>query len=77
MNQHITKNKNCAVCNQQLTFEEFCQINPSISYKKANEYWNDPMILIYCPDCYFNLPERPFKRRRGYFNYMSRFRTKS
>jgi hypothetical protein len=65
--------KNCADCNQSLTFEEFCQINPSISQKMAKEFWTDPMILIYCPACYFNRPERPFKRSRGYYYYSSRF----
>ncbi|MFX0042980.1 MAG: hypothetical protein ACFE8L_08720 [Candidatus Hodarchaeota archaeon] len=68
--------KNCADCNQSLTFEEFCQINPSISRKMAKKFWNDTMILIYCPDCYFNRPERPFKKRRGYYYYSNRFRNK-
>ncbi|GAH13871.1 unnamed protein product [marine sediment metagenome] len=47
MTLYKIKDKNCADCNQSLTFEEFCQINPSISQKKAIEFWTDPMILIY------------------------------
>ena len=53
MTLHKRKDKNCANCNQSLTFEEFWRINPSISQKKVIEFWNNPMILIYCPDCYF------------------------
>ena len=74
MKQCRTQEKKCADCNQTLTYEEFCQINPSLSREKAQEYWNDSTILIFCPDCYFKLPEKPFKSKRGYYNYFSRFR---
>lgn len=64
--------KKCGECNQSLTFEDFCRINPSLILKKAHDYWNDSMILIYCPDCYYKLPEKPFKRRRRYEKFQSR-----
>jgi hypothetical protein len=66
--------KRCDDCKKSLTFEEFRRINPSITEQQAQEFWNDPMILIYCPDCYFKRPEKPFKAKRGYYNYSSRFR---
>ncbi|MFX1286821.1 MAG: hypothetical protein ACFFB5_24495 [Promethearchaeota archaeon] len=74
MIQHTIREKKCDDCKKSLTFEEFWQINPSLTEKQAQEFWNDPMILIYCPDCYFNRPEKPFKIKRGYYNYSSKFR---
>lgn len=70
---HEIKEKNCAECNHPLTFEDFCRINPSMLLKRAQEFWQDSLFLIYCPECYFSLPERPFKVKRGYFNYRSRY----
>jgi len=67
------ENKNCADCNQLITFKDFCRINPTFSLEQAKEFWDDSMFLIYCPECYFNLAESPFKTRRGYFNYYKRY----
>jgi len=74
MIQQKIREKKCDDCNKSLTFEDFWQINPSFTEKQAQEFWNDPMVLIYCPDCYFNRPEKPFKIKRGYYNYSSKFR---
>lgn len=66
--------KKCAECNQLITFEDFCRINPSVSLKRAQDFWNDSFFSIFCSECYFNLPERPFKVKRGHFNYHIKFR---
>ncbi|MFX1417462.1 MAG: hypothetical protein ACFE9N_00935 [Promethearchaeota archaeon] len=67
------QNKKCADCGKFITFSEFCTINPSFSEERAKSLWNDSIISIYCPECYFNRPEKPFKQKRGYFNYHLRF----
>lgn len=64
-----SKNKACMVCKKLISFSEFIRDNPSISELRAIDLWNDSMIAIFCPDCYFNLPERPFKAKRRRFNY--------
>ncbi|MFW9882636.1 MAG: hypothetical protein ACFFG0_56965 [Candidatus Thorarchaeota archaeon] len=69
----VPKNKKCADCGKSITFSEFCINNPSFSEEIARDLWNDSMISIYCPECYFNRPEKPFKQKRGYFNYRIRF----
>ncbi|UCC18417.1 MAG: hypothetical protein JSV62_09900 [Promethearchaeota archaeon] len=65
--------KRCTDCGKSITFSEFCLYNSSISKERAKDLWNDSMIVIYCPECYFNIPEKPFKQKRGYFNYHLRF----
>lgn len=66
--------KACADCGKLISFSKFLNDNPSFSEMRAKELWNDPIISIFCPDCYFNLPEKPFKLKKGYFNYYHRFR---
>ncbi|MFX0037553.1 MAG: hypothetical protein ACFE9I_18175 [Candidatus Hermodarchaeota archaeon] len=74
MSVNNEQEKKCAECNSLITFEEFCRINPSMSLDRAQEFWNDSLFSIFCPGCYFNLVERPFKVKRSYFNYYFRFR---
>ena len=64
--------KKCTDCGKSISFLQFLRDNPSFSPYRANELWNDSMISIFCPDCYFNRPERPFKTKRGYFTYTIR-----
>lgn len=71
MIQPINSKRKCADCNHSLTFNEFCRINPSISLKRAVEFWNDSMYLLFCPECYFNRPERPFRIKRRYYKYVN------
>ncbi|MFX1391059.1 MAG: hypothetical protein ACFE9Z_13425 [Promethearchaeota archaeon] len=66
--------KECADCGKLVSYSKFLNDNPNFSEIRAKELWNDPMISIFCPDCYFNLPEKPFKVKRGYFNYQGKFR---
>ncbi|MFX0000960.1 MAG: hypothetical protein ACFE9Q_12230 [Candidatus Hodarchaeota archaeon] len=69
-----SQNKKCAECGKPISFLEFLRDNPSFSKLIGKEVWNDSMILKFCPNCYFNSPEKPFKVKRGYFNYYIRFR---
>jgi uncharacterized protein YlaI len=66
--------KQCADCGKSISFQKFLTDNPSFSKMRAKELWNDPMISIFCPECYFNISEKPFKIKRGYFNYQNKFR---
>ena len=66
--------KKCADCGKLISFSEFKRDNPSFKMERAKELWNDFMISIFCPECYFNRPEKPFKTKRGHFNYYRRFR---
>jgi len=68
-----SQNKKCADCGKSIAFSEFCRDNPSFTKERAQNLWNDSMISIFCPNCYFNRPEKPFKTKRGNFNYNSRF----
>ncbi len=65
----IREDKSCMVCGRLISFSEFVRDNPSISELRARNLWNDSMIAIFCPDCYFNLPERPFRAKRRGFSY--------
>ncbi|MFX0021195.1 MAG: hypothetical protein ACFE9S_02645 [Candidatus Hermodarchaeota archaeon] len=67
-------NKVCMVCKRSISFSEFVRDNPSISELRARDLWNDSMVAIFCPECYFNLPERPFRIKRSYFNYHGKYR---
>jgi hypothetical protein len=64
-----SKNKKCADCGRSISFLEFLRDNPSFSKSRAKQLWKDSIISIFCPDCYFNRPEKPFKTKRGYFKY--------
>ncbi|MFX1379917.1 MAG: hypothetical protein ACFFA4_12580 [Promethearchaeota archaeon] len=68
------KNKRCMICRKLISFPEFLRDNPSISKLRAKSIWNDSMIALFCPDCYFNLPERPFKVKRNQFNFYANSR---
>jgi hypothetical protein len=68
------EDKTCMACKKTISFPEFVRDNPSLSELRAKDFWNDSMIAIFCPDCYFNLPERPFRAKRRRFNYHSKNR---
>lgn len=59
--------KKCCDCGKKLTFQEFCRNNPSLPSKRACKFWEDPLITPYCPNCFFNRPEKPFKVKRRDF----------
>ncbi|MFW9820546.1 MAG: hypothetical protein ACFFE5_13125, partial [Candidatus Thorarchaeota archaeon] len=49
------KNKAYLVCKKSISFSEFISDNPSISELRAIKLWNNSIVGIFCPDCYFNL----------------------
>jgi hypothetical protein len=61
--------KNCCDCGMVLSFEQFRQNHPSLSKARLRSLWEDPLINIYCPACYFNRIERPYKRKRRDFQW--------
>lgn len=69
--------KKCVECDQLITFKDFCRVNPSMPLERALFFWNDSFFSIYCSKCYYNLPERPYRRKRGNINYKLRFREKN
>ncbi|MFW9972348.1 MAG: hypothetical protein ACFFDF_19335 [Candidatus Odinarchaeota archaeon] len=74
MTKNDFKDNNCIDCGKTISFSEFLNDNPSISEERAKGLWKDSMISIFCPNCYFNRPEKPFKVKRSHFNYVYRFR---
>jgi hypothetical protein len=57
----------CCDCGIELSFKDFCRINPSLGEAKAEDLWKLPIIEKYCPECFFNRPEKPFKKKRRVF----------
>ncbi len=56
--------KECSDCKTPMTFEEFRSNNPGLSHLRAWSIWNDPVLSILCPKCFFNAPEKPYKVKR-------------
>ena len=65
----LVSSKNCCDCGKLLSFHEFCRINPSLNNKRAQDLWENPLITPYCPLCFFNRKEKPFKRKRREYSY--------
>ena len=65
----LVSSKNCCDCGKLLSFHEFCRINPSLSDKRALDLWENPLISPYCPLCFFNRKEKPFKRKHREYSY--------
>ncbi len=59
--------KKCCDCRKLLTFREFCRNNPTLPFIRARDLWEDPLITPYCPNCFFNRPEKPFNIKRREF----------
>ena len=64
MENNVPLPKNCIDCGKLITFKRFRNLNPSLSEVSASELWKNPLISVYCQDCFFNRPERPYKKRR-------------
>ena len=62
-----TIKKKCGDCGKLIPFQIFLRDNPTISKNRAQELWNDPFIITYCPQCFLNRPEKPYRRRRRYY----------
>lgn len=65
----ILPEKNCGDCGKLLSFREFRSINPSLNNETASDLWKNPLITPYCPSCFFNRNEKPFKRKRREYSY--------
>ncbi|MFX0028821.1 MAG: hypothetical protein ACFE8B_06400 [Candidatus Hermodarchaeota archaeon] len=61
------KTRKCGDCGILIPFQIFLRDNPTISMKRAQELWNDPFIIPYCPQCFLNRPEKPYRRRKRYY----------
>jgi len=70
--------RNCADCQKIITFEEFCRDHPLMSKPTAKMFWNNKIFSIYCPNCFYNRPECPYKnlrgRHRSYYEKIAKFR---
>ncbi len=61
------ESRECGDCGKDMPFQIFLRDNPTISLERAQDLWEDPLIIPYCPECFLNRPERPYKRRRRYY----------
>ncbi|MFX1498274.1 MAG: hypothetical protein ACFFBH_12165 [Promethearchaeota archaeon] len=68
----MKKVRHCIDCHKLMNYKEFCRDNPSLSEKRADEFWNNQIYSIHCPRCFFNHSAKPFKVRRGYQRYKIR-----
>ncbi|MBY8985566.1 MAG: hypothetical protein KGD65_10880 [Candidatus Lokiarchaeota archaeon] len=59
--------KRCGDCGRIIPFQIFLRDNPTITAKRAQDLWEDPLIIPYCPECFLNRPEKPYRRRRRYY----------
>ncbi|MFW9951134.1 MAG: hypothetical protein ACFFKA_13530 [Candidatus Thorarchaeota archaeon] len=76
MEENIKSIKSCIDCGKPLQFKEFCENHPLLKTEYAKELYFNPIINIYCPNCYFERPEKPFKvRRRSFIYYHTKFKS--
>ncbi len=59
--------KLCGDCRMEIPFRIFLRDNPTISFERASDLWEDPLIIPYCPECFLKRPEKPYKRSRRYY----------
>ena len=60
--------KKCCDCGLSIPFAHFKAINPSLSLLDAKDLYENPLIDVYCPNCFFQRPEKPYKKkRRSYY----------
>ena len=60
----ISPERNCPDCKNIISFEEFLMNHPQYSLERALLIWNDKLLTIFCPQCFFNAPEKPYKKKR-------------
>lgn len=61
--------KQCCDCNKPINFAEFQGINPLLSKETASDIWENPLINIYCLECFLNRPEKPYRKRTRFYSY--------
>ena len=68
MIQRPVESKNCCDCGLSIPFSQFRENHPSLSKFHAKKLYEDPLMAIYCPNCYFQRPEKPYKKKgRQYY----------
>lgn len=60
----LSPDRNCSVCKKIMTFDEFLINHPQFSVEKALFIWNDKLLTTMCPKCFFNAPEKPYRKSR-------------
>ena len=61
--------RNCGDCKKSISFDEFLMNHPQHTKERVLLIWNDKILSILCPQCFFNAPERPYKKNRySYFD---------
>ncbi len=73
----ISPERNCIDCNKTISLDEFLTNHPQYSKDRALLIWNYELLSVLCPKCFFNAPERPYKKNKySYFeSYFSRQKT--
>jgi len=61
--------KRCCDCDKSISFAEFQRNNPAISKEAASDLWENPIINIYCLECFLNRPEMPYRKRKRFYSY--------
>jgi len=61
--------KHCCDCNKPINLTAFQRSNPLLSTEAATDLWENPLINIYCIECFLNRPEKPYRKRRKYLSY--------
>jgi hypothetical protein len=71
MREELMEIKYCCDCDLPIPLNNFIAMHPYLSKSDAKELYENPLIGVYCPDCYFRRPERPYQKRRKprYYNW--------
>ena len=60
----LDSKRKCPDCEKVISFDEFLKNHPRYSLKEALFIWNDSLLTIMCPNCFFNAPERPYRKSK-------------
>ncbi len=64
----LSSQRNCTGCKKPISFDDFKANHPQYSKERTLLFWNDELLSIFCPECFVNAPERPYKKNRySYF----------
>jgi len=64
MFQDPIESKKCCDCGLSIPFAEFRTIHPFLSKFDAKELYENPLMGVYCPNCFIQRPEKPYRKRR-------------
>ncbi len=63
--------RNCADCKKSISFDEFLTNHPQYTKERALLIWKDEIFSIFCPKCFLNAPEKPYKKNK--YSYFQSF----